>query len=88
MVCRRLLKLSGSASTYACAEWDVLDGAPASAEVEIGSMREETQASSERWRWIPNTGEFLVLDNVAVKVRDKADLALPLDTTLLYSIPP
>ncbi len=80
MVCRRLLQLSGSASSYACAEWDLLDGLPASAEVEIGSMREATQASSERWRWIPNTGEFLVLDNVAVRVRNKAGLALPLDS--------
>lgn len=47
--------------------------------VEIGSMREETQVSSERWRWIPNTGEYLLLENIKAKVYNKAGLALPLN---------
>ncbi|HAH62379.1 MAG TPA: hypothetical protein DCL73_09825, partial [Treponema sp.] len=85
--CRRLLKKTDSAGTYEQAEnWDVLDRVPVSAELETGSMSEENQASSERWRWIPNTGEYLVLERLSVQLKNRSGMKLKPVTGSSYSV--
>jgi hypothetical protein len=85
--CRRLLMVKNDAEKYEHAEsWDVLDKVPASAELEIGSMSEESQVSSERWRWIPNTGEYLVLRRLGVQLKNRSGMKLKPEAGSSYNI--
>jgi hypothetical protein len=85
--CLRLLKTKKTSEKYEHAEsWDVFDRVPASAELEIGSMKEESQVSSERWRWIPNTGEYLVLDKLSIQLKNRSGMKLKPVTGSLYSV--
>jgi hypothetical protein len=85
--CLRLLKIKETSEKYEHAEsWDVFDRAPASAELEIGSMKEESQVSSERWRWIPNTGEYLVLDKLNIQLKNRSGMKLQPLTGSSYNV--
>ncbi|SEQ89648.1 hypothetical protein SAMN04487977_1152 [Treponema bryantii] len=67
---RRLLKKNNSSNielnnTFA---WNLLDTDidPNSLCIEIGTMKESTQKSSEPYRWIPNTGDYLNLEKISL----------------------
>ncbi len=85
--CLRLLQRKETSEKYEQAEsWDVLDKVPAGAELEIGSMSEESQVSSDRWRWIPNTGEYLVLRKLSVQLKNRSGMKLKPETGSSYNI--
>ncbi len=43
---------------------DVFDLRPADARIEIQGMKESTQKNKDKWRFIPNTGEYLMLSGI------------------------
>ncbi len=43
---------------------DVFDLKPADARIEIQGMKESTQENKDKWRFIPNTGEYLMLSGI------------------------
>jgi hypothetical protein len=49
-------------------------------------MREQTQQSAETWRWIPNTGEYLVLENIQVKLKNKAGIPIEVGNSSSYVV--
>jgi len=49
---------------------------PVSAEFSIGSMREANQHGGGNWRWIPNTGEYLVLGDIKVTMKNRGGMKL------------
>ncbi|BDC92598.1 hypothetical protein [Treponema bryantii] len=59
---RRILK--NGKSTNINTNWNVYDNKVTDSGVEINWMRESTQVSSEKYRWIPNTGEYLSLEKI------------------------
>ncbi|SEP86995.1 hypothetical protein SAMN04487977_101666 [Treponema bryantii] len=59
---RRILKKGKS--TNINTNWNVYDNKVTDSGVEINWMRESTQVSSEKYRWIPNTGEYLSLEKI------------------------
>ncbi|BDC93196.1 hypothetical protein [Treponema bryantii] len=63
---RRILKKSEK-NINSNTNWNVLMDQDLEMKVEIGWLRENTQISPERYRWIPNTGEFLNLEKVSIK---------------------
>ncbi len=61
---RRILVEGDSSS--ANENWNVLNEKVKDEAVEIMWMREETQKSGEKFRWIPNTGEYLSLEKIRI----------------------
>ncbi len=43
---------------------DVFDLTPADSKIEIQGMKESTQKNKDKWRFIPNTGEYLMLSGI------------------------
>ncbi|MCK9169812.1 MAG: hypothetical protein M0P01_05305 [Treponema sp.] len=85
--CRRLMQKTASTGTYTQAEsWDILDRTPVSAEFSIGSMREANQHGGGNWRWIPNTGEYLVLRRLNVQLKNRSGMKLKPVTGSSYNI--
>ncbi|AEE15473.1 hypothetical protein [Treponema brennaborense] len=81
-VCVRLLKKERPGSkSYKTADWDVLDLAIAKAELTIGKMREQSQKNEEKWRFIPNTGEYLLLSDIKIRAETKKGLKVPTGET-------
>ncbi len=71
---RRILKKGNSRD--AKTDWDVYKNNRVSeAEVEINWMKEEGQKSGEKHRWIPNTGEYLSLEKIRLRIR--TELGIP-----------
>ena len=71
---RRILKKGNSRN--ANTDWDVYKNNRVSeAEVEINWMKEEGQKSGEKHRWIPNTGEYLSLEKIRLRIR--TELGIP-----------
>ena len=56
--------------------WNVLDDKDPEINVEIGCMRENTQNSADRYRWIPNTGEYLSLERISISAYNKIGIRL------------
>ena len=56
--------------------WNVLNDEDPEIKVEIGCMRENTQNSAERYRWIPNTGEYLSLERISINAYNKIGIRL------------
>jgi hypothetical protein len=87
VVFRRLLKYDiTSKAVYACADWNVLDDMPYAASITVGNMNEQDQKSTDRWRWIPNTGQYLVLKDITMQVFNKAGLKLPCTEANGYTV--
>lgn len=73
---RRILKKGEGESTDVNTNWDVYKNNRVSeAEVEINWMKEEGQKSGEKHRWIPNTGEYLSLEKIRLRIR--TELGIP-----------
>jgi len=51
---------------------DFIDSFPVKAEVFIKKIKEQTQSSDTRWKWIPNTGEYLFADGISFELRNRA----------------
>ncbi len=67
---RRLLKEKKTSTTgeYHAPYYDILSKAMTGGyEVEIEGFREETQKGKENWRFIPNTGEYLIVEGLKIK---------------------
>ena len=52
-------------------EWNVMNDKISEVKIEIGTMKESTQKSNEKHRWIPNTGEYLEIGNIKVTIKTK-----------------
>lgn len=83
---RRILKRKtvGNDGTYPIAKWDVFDNTPETFEVVVNEMREQTRigaASGVKERWIPNTGEYLLLTDVKLTAINAAGVRMNLDRT-------
>jgi hypothetical protein len=66
---RRLIKRSGSPeTTNDQVAWDLADYMTGSVSVKIGKMKEQSSnLKNIKERWIPNTGEYLVLDGITLE---------------------
>lgn len=51
---------------------DFIDSFPVKAEVSIKKLKEQSQSSDARWKWIPNTGEYLFADGISFELRNRA----------------
>ncbi|GHU84955.1 hypothetical protein FACS189473_3320 [Spirochaetia bacterium] len=78
---RRLIRLKNGASAaarYRAQEWDLLDPLPLKMKAVIRGMEEQDRQAGEkiRERWIPNTGEYLVLTDIQIDVKNSAGVVL------------
>jgi hypothetical protein len=66
---RRLIKRNGSPeTTNDQVAWDLADYMTGSVSVKIGKMKEQSSnLKNVKERWIPNTGEYLVLDGIKLE---------------------
>ncbi|MCQ2978061.1 MAG: hypothetical protein MJ232_08610, partial [archaeon] len=74
-VVRRLFKY-GASDTYNCSYWDVFDSKIIEKDISIETMKELTQKSTEKYRWMPNTGEYLVLKKIKLNAYNKAGISI------------
>jgi hypothetical protein len=60
--------------------WDLLDPLPVTMETEFRAMEEQDRRNSKstRERWIPNTGEYLVLTDIRLSAKNAAGVSLDL----------
>jgi len=72
----RLLKDESEKEDVSKATWNVLDKTPKGISIKIESMKEASQKSDEKHRWIPNTGEYLKLGKIKVVVKTKQGIQL------------
>jgi hypothetical protein len=77
---RLLVRRSGNAapSSHRVETWDLLDPLPAVMEMEFLAMEEQDRrgGGNLRERWIPNTGEYLVLGDIHLRVKNAAGVSL------------
>ncbi|GHT77770.1 hypothetical protein FACS1894130_03230 [Spirochaetia bacterium] len=78
---RRLIRLREGASAEAGRQvqpWDMLDPLPVKMEARIRGMEEQDRRAGKniRERWIPNTGEYLVLHDIRIGVENSAGIVL------------
>ena len=76
---RRLLKrTTASEQNYHTRNWDVCDTLPSRFDASIQAMNEQDFAGprNTKERWIPNTGEFLLLNDVRLSGKNDAGALL------------
>ncbi|ULQ58749.1 hypothetical protein K7I13_09315 [Brucepastera parasyntrophica] len=77
---RRLVirnSVSGNTGGYPSVAWDVCDPVPAEMNVTIKAMKEQTSLEETKiQRWMPNTGEFLLLEEVEPSMKNAAGATL------------
>ena len=73
---RRLCTYSESKKDERHHNFDIFDREIRSGELSIGKMKEKTQTSTEKFRWIPNTGEPLCLGKIKFNAYNKAGIRL------------
>lgn len=68
--------------------WNIEDETPAICNANIGTMRETTQMNKEKYRWIPNTGEYLELSDISILLKTKFYIDIIIDgvnTKLMFA---
>jgi hypothetical protein len=78
---RRLLVCrdgNAAPSSHRVETWDLLDPLPAVMETEFLAMEEQDRrgGGNVRERWIPNTGEYLVLGDIRLRAKNAAGVSL------------
>jgi hypothetical protein len=77
---RLLVRHSGNiaSSSHRIETWDLLDPLPAVMETEFRAMEEQDRRGGGdlRERWIPNTGEYLVLGDIRLGAKNAAEVSL------------
>ena len=75
---RRLLCLEKKQKDEVCkkANFDFLSNEISDSSLKISSMKESEQKDNTLWRWIPNTGEWLILSGIDISARNKSGLIL------------
>ena len=58
------------------ANWNVLEDKVNDVKINIETMKESSQKSNEKHRWIPNTGEYLELSDIRVTIKTEMGIEL------------
>jgi uncharacterized protein YfaT (DUF1175 family) len=69
-------------------DWDLLDIKPETIQLELLAAREQNQLdkNTKMRRWIPNTGEYLILNDIRIKAANKAGVKLDIQKNTLLSL--
>ena len=69
-------KVNGTKKDYKDANWNVLEDKVKDVKINIETMKESSQKSNEKHRWIPNTGEYLKLSDIRVIIKTEMGIEL------------